>query len=101
MSPDPFLPSRILTFDLLFAKIFDIFINFDIILIHNIPNYIFRLRQGAKEPEQPRTAAINTNLEDLGEETIDQTFLLAETELSTVPTGIRFLNHFVKKFHDF
>ena len=39
-------------------------------MIHNIPNYIFRLRQGAKEPEQPRTAAINTNLEDLGEETI-------------------------------
>jgi hypothetical protein len=31
---------------------------------------IFGLRQGAKEPEMPRTAAINTNLEDLGEEMI-------------------------------
>ena len=34
------------------------------------PKSIFRLKQGAKEPEHPRTAAINTNLEDLGEETI-------------------------------
>ena len=31
---------------------------------------IFRLRQGGKESEMPRTAAINTNLEDLGEEMI-------------------------------
>ena len=62
------------------------------------PKSIFRLKQGAKEPEHPRTAAINTNLEDLGEEMIKDIFVggIDSANKDQVPES------FCKKnFHDF